>query len=299
MYKRYEGETLEFYTDIIINMTRKSREVILEELRSIQQTLHSDSDLRHGGELLVSEIMSINMQIRFPGRTAAACYLIVCRLREIPIRVTEIADASTATKTEILDEMQRISDALSLGIPNDDPAVILEKACRNLGLSTDVEARAHQIEQLGAEAGVSSGVSPYTYAAAVLYVASSAADSGLSQVDIADQFDVSTATLRNRRDDLLEATGSDLFELQFSTAPLEAISLVDDLLHHAQTAHWARGKRQMGVLAGAWLYAVNKYQIEVSVSELSAITGVSDSTIRARYEEFVEDVGTPDNNTTA
>jgi|GEM_PF-2175955 len=280
-------------------MTTESRAAVLEELKFIQQTLDSDENIRQDGELLVSEITSQKFQIRSPARTAAACYLIACRLREVPIRVTKIADASPVTKTEILDEMQRISDALSLGIPNDDPAVILEKGCQDLGLSTDVEARAHQIEKLGTEAGVSSGVSPYTYAAAVLYVASSAADSDLSQADIADQFDVSTATLRDRRDNLLEATGSDLFELQFPTAPPEAVSLVDDLLHRAQAAHWATGKRHMGVLAGAWLYAVTRYQIEVSVSELSAITGVSESTVRARYEEFVEDVGTPDDNTTA
>jgi len=280
-------------------MTRESREAVLEELTTIQQTLDPDENLRQDGEVLVSELTSQQFQIRSPDRTAAACYLVACRLREVPIRVTRIADASTATKAEILDEMRRIANALALGIPNDDPTVILEKACRDLGLSTDVEAHAQQVVKLGAEAGVSSGVSPYTYAAAALYVASSAAGTDLSQADVAEQFDVSTATLRDRRDDLLEAIGSDLFELQFPTAPPEAVSLVDDLLHHAQTAHWTTGKRHMGVLAGAWLYATEKHQIEASVSELSTITDVSDSTVRARYEAFVDDIGTPDDSTTA
>jgi len=95
-----------------------------------------------------------------------------------------------------------------------------------------------------------------------------------------------------------------------------------------------KGKRRMGILAGAWLYSANKYQIETSVPELSALTGVilsdrsqyevgrgfaavstgdgrsratdlhvvlsgsmSDLTVRARYEEFIKDRGTPDNTT--
>ncbi|RBI59768.1 transcription initiation factor IIB family protein [halophilic archaeon] len=275
-------------------MTMESHDAILEDLTAIHQTLNLDENIQQYGELLISEYTSQELQIRFPARTAAACYLIACRLREIPIRVTKIADASAATKSEILNEMQRISDALDLGIPNDDPTVILEEACEDLSLSVDIQARAQQIAELGAEAGVTSGVSPYTYAAAVLYIASSAADTDLSQADIADQFDVSTATLRDRRDDLLVATGSRLFELQYPTAPSEAISLVDDLLYHAQTAQWAQGKRHMGVLARAWLYAANKYQIETSVPELTTLTGVSESTIRTRYKDLAKNVGTID-----
>lgn len=275
-------------------MTTESQDAVLQSLTSIQQTLNLDDNIQQYGELLVSELTEQELQIRFPARTAAACSLIACRFQEISIRVTRIADVSAATKSDILNEMQRISDALDLGIPNDNPTVILEEVCEDLSLSADIQTRAQQIAELGSEAGVTSGVSPYTFAAAVLYIASSATDTGLSQADIADQFDVSTATLRDRHDDLLNATGSNLFELQYPTAPPEASSLVDDLLHHAQTAQWAQGKRQMGVLAGAWLYAANKYQIETSVSELTAITGVSEPTIRARYKNFVEHIGSAD-----
>lgn len=265
----------------------ESQDAVLENLTSIQEALNRDENVQQYGELLVSELTAQELHIRFPARTAAACYLIACRLQSIPIRVTRIAAASAVTKSTILNEKKRISDTLELGIPNDDPTVILEEACKDLSLSDDIQARAQQIADLGVKAGVISGVSPYTYAAAVLYITSSAANTDLSQADIADQFDVSTATLRDRRDDLLDATGSHLFELQYPTAPPEAISLVDDLLHHAQTAKWAQGKRHMGILAGAWLYAANKYQIETNVSELATLTGVSESTIRARYEDFV------------
>ena len=268
-------------------MTTESQDAVLEHLTSIQQSLDLDENIQQYAELLISELTTQELHIRSPARTAAACFLIACRLRETPIRVTKIADASDATKSEILNEKKRISDTLELGIPNDDPTVILEEACNKLSLSDEIQARAQQIADLGIEAGVTSGVSPYTYAAAVLYITSSAANTDLSQVDIADQFDVSTATLRDRRDDLLNTTGSHLFELQYPTAPPEAISLVNDLLHHAQTVKWAQGKRHMGILAGAWWYAANKYQIETNVSELTALTGVSESTIRARYEDFV------------
>ena len=275
-------------------MTKKSQEIALEYLTSIDQSLHLDENVRQYGELLISELTSQGIQIYFPARTAAACYLTTCRLREIPVRVTKIANISSATKADILNEMQRVANALDLGIPNDDPAVVLEEVCRDLTLSPDIETRAQRVAKLGDEAGVTSGVSPYTYAAAALYIANSAADTDLSQADIAEQFDVSTATLRDRRDDLLEAIGSRLFELQFPTAPPEAVSFVDDLLQHAQTAQWAKNKRHMGILAGAWLYAANKYQIEIDAPELAAMTGVSESTIRARYEDLVNHISTTD-----
>jgi len=251
-------------------------------------------NIQQYGELLVSELTARELQIRFPARIAAACHLNACRLQEIPIRVTRFADIFAATKSEILTEMQRVSDALDLGIPNDDPTVILEEACEDLSLSADIQARAQQIAQLGVEAKVTSGVSPYSYAAAVLYFVSSAAEPDLSQADIAEQFGVSTASLRERRDDLLEATGSHLFELQYPASPPEATWLVDDLLSDARTAQWATGKRHMGVLAGAWLYAVNRYHVDSNVAELADITGVSKSTIRARYRDFIEHVGNAD-----
>lgn len=275
-------------------MATESEDPVLENLASIQQVLDLEANIQQYGELLVTELTAQELHIRFPARTAAACYLIACRLQSVPVRVTKIADASAATKSEILNEMQRISDVLDLGIPNDDPAVILEEACEDLSISTNIQARAQQIAQLGVEAGVTSGVSPYSYAAAVLYVASSPAEPDLSQADIAEQFGVSTASLRERRDDLLEATGSHLFELQYPTAPPEATWLVDNLLSYARTAQWAKGKRHMGVLAGAWLYAVNRHHVDANVAELAYITGVSKSTIRARYRDLIEHVGTAD-----
>ncbi|WP_205254248.1 cyclin family protein [Haloarcula sp. JP-Z28] len=112
-------------------MTTKSEGAVLENLASIQQALNLEANIQQYGELLVSELTTRELQIRLPARTAAACYLIACRLQEIPIRVARISDTSTATKSEILNEMQRVSDALDLEIPNDDPTVILEEACED------------------------------------------------------------------------------------------------------------------------------------------------------------------------
>jgi transcription initiation factor TFIIIB Brf1 subunit/transcription initiation factor TFIIB len=50
----------------------------------------------------------------------------------------------------------------------------------------------------------------------------------------------------------------------------------------------------MGVLAGAWLYAVNRHHVDANVAELADITGVSKSTIHARYRDLIEHVGTAD-----
>jgi len=88
-------------------MNPESQEDILEDLASIQQNLNPspNENIQQYGKLLVSELTSHDLQICFPARTAAACYLIACRLRGIPIRVTKIADASAATTAEIFNEM--------------------------------------------------------------------------------------------------------------------------------------------------------------------------------------------------
>ena len=273
-------------------------EAVTDQITRIATALGLGNPVRQSAKLLAEELAQHELRIPAPQRTAAACLLIACRLRGEPVRVTVVAEQTSATKANILNEMQRLSNELDIGIPLDDPKAIIEAACRELALPATVRNRAIRLADIGAEAGVTSGVSPYTYAAAVLYIVCSPLDEDISQADIAAHLDVSTATLRNRRDDLLEATGSKLFDLQFPEAPAGAASNVDDLLHVARTADWATNKRFLGLLAGAWLYVVRTYNIQTSAADLAALTGVSESTIQDRYEQFVEHIDTTSTNAT-
>ncbi|WP_226479369.1 transcription initiation factor IIB family protein [Natrinema amylolyticum] len=269
-----------------------TRESLTAEITAIATELEVDDSIGQYAAILADELRDRDGQVTASKRTAGACLLAACRLREEPVRVTVIADQTDVSKEQILGEMQRLSRELGVGVPLTDPETLLEKRCDELALPDHVRKRAVRLARFGDDAGVTSGVSPYTYTAAVLYVVCSPTDVDLSQADIAAHFDVSTATLRERRDDLLEATGSKLFEIQFPTAPPEAVSLVDDLLAEARTTEWARNKRSLGILGGAWLYVANAAEIRTSATELATITGVSESTIRARYEQFVEYVDT-------
>lgn len=278
--------------------TQTALEAVTDQITRLATDLGIGNPVQQSATLLGEELARHELRIPTPQRTAAACLLIACRLRGEPVRVTVVAEQTSATKTNILNEMQRLSNELDIGIPLDDPKTIIEAACRELALPVAVRDRAIRLADIGAEAGVTSGVSPYTYAAAVLYIVCSPLDEDLPQTEIAAHLDVSTATLRNRRDDLLEATGSQLFDLQFPDAPAVAASDVDDLLHVARTADWATNKRFLGLLAGAWLYAARTYDIPTSAPDLATLTGVSESTIQDRYEQFVEHIDTTSTKTT-
>ncbi|UHQ98674.1 transcription initiation factor IIB family protein (plasmid) [Natrinema zhouii] len=267
-------------------------ESVSAEISAIATELDFGDSIRQYATVIADELQHQETRISSSQRTAAACLLAACRLREEPVRVTVIADQTPFSKEQILSEMQRLSQALEITVPLADPEILIEKSCDELGLPEIVRERAVRLAQLGDDASVTSGVSPYTYTAAILYVVCSPTDVDLSQADIASHFDVSTATLRNRRDDILAATGSRLFEIQFPDARSEAVSLVDELLAGARTSDWAQNKRSLGILGGAWLYVANAAEINTSATELATITGVSEPTIRARYEEFVDYVDT-------
>lgn len=270
-------------------MTYKS---VSAEISAIATELDFGDSIRQYATVIADELQHQETRISSLQRTAAACLLAACRLREEPVRVTVIADQTPFSKEQILSEMQRLSQALEITVPLADPEILIEKSCDELGLPEIVRERAVRLAQIGDDASVTSGVSPYTYTAAILYVVCSPSDVELSQADIAAHFDVSTATLRNRRDDVLAASGSRLFEIQFPDARSEEVSLVDELLTEARTSDWAQNKRSLGILGGAWLYVANVGEINTNATELATITGVGESTIRARYEEFVDYVDT-------
>ncbi|PGF14651.1 transcription initiation factor IIB [Natrinema sp. CBA1119] len=264
----------------------QSQTELLERITAIQTDLGIDETTREYAMSIVAEIPSREIWIRSPTRTAAAALLMACRLREIPVRVTVLAEQTSVTKANILDEMQRLSNELEIAIPLEDPTTILEETCGELAIPESVENRAIRLAELGDSAGVTSGVSPYTFAAAVLYIVCTASDVDLSQAEIASHLDVSTATLRDRRDDLLEATGGQLFERRFPEASSDAIALVDSLLRDARDANWAANKRFLGLVAGAWLYTARQYDLETSVADFASLTGISESTIQARYDQY-------------
>lgn len=266
----------------------KSQSELLERIPAIQEAAGIDDATRRSAMSIAGELSAQEFAIRSSTRTAAACLPAACRLRETPVRVTVLAAETSVPKAKILDELQRLSAELKITIPLEDPTTIIEETCGELQLPDAVEARAKRLATLGEDAGVTSGVSPYTFAAAVLYIACSVSDTDRSQADLAAELDVSTATLRERRDDLLEATGGRLFEIQFPDAPADASALVESLLRHARDAEWAANKRFLGLVAGAWLYAARQYDLEPTVADLASLTGVGESTIRARYEQYVK-----------
>lgn len=273
-------------------------EAVTDQITRIATDLDLGKPVQQSATLLGEKLVQHGIRVPAPQRTAAGCLLIACRFRGVPVRVTVVAEQTSATKANILNEMQRLSNKLDIGVPLDDPKTIIEAACRELALPATVCDRAIRLADIGAEAGVTSGISPYTYAAAVLYIVCSPLDEDISQAEIAAHLDVSTATLRNRRDDLLEATGSQLFALQFPNAPAAAASDVDDHLRVARTADWATNKRFLGLLAGVWLYVAQTYDIPTSAADLAALTGVSESTIEDRYEQLVEHIDTRSTNAT-
>lgn len=269
---------------------------VLEAIATIAMELDDEDSIGRYATTLAEELQQTNIRAISFQRTAAAGLLIACRLREQPVRVSVIADRTPLSKEQIRGEMRRLSRRLKIEVPFVDPEMLIETSCEQLVLPDIVREQAVRLAQIGDAAAAPSGVSPHTYATAALYVVCSPTDIELSQPDLASHFDISTLSPRKRRDTFLEVTGSKLFAIQFPNPSLESMSVVDELLAGARTADWEWKNQCLGTLAGAWLYIVNAAEIATSATELATVTGVDESTIRARYEDFVEDMECTDND---
>jgi transcription initiation factor TFIIB len=130
-----------------------------------------------------------------------------CRKQGIPRSLEEIAAVSRVDRKEIGRTYRYVSQELKLEMEPVDPKKYVPRFCSELELSELVEAKANEIIDLTAEAGLLSGKSPTGFAAAAIYAASLLCNEKKTQREIAQVAQVTEVTIRNRYQEQIEAIG--------------------------------------------------------------------------------------------
>jgi transcription initiation factor TFIIB len=130
-----------------------------------------------------------------------------CRKEGIPRSLSEVAAVSRVERKEIGRTYRYISQELGLEMKPVDPKKYVPRFCSELRLTEEVQAKANEIIETTAEAGLLSGKSPTGFAAAAIYAASLLCNEKKTQREVAEVAQVTEVTIRNRYQEQIEAMG--------------------------------------------------------------------------------------------
>lgn len=134
------------------------------------------------------------------GARVAAVVTLACRLEEVPRTTKNICDAAGVRPRQAHHVYSVIVSGLDLCVPPPNPIMFVGSIASACGIPESVRRSATRL--LVETRGEMTGKDPTTLAAAALYKVCVDADYDVSQQDLAEAAQVSTVSLRLRRDDL-------------------------------------------------------------------------------------------------
>ena len=177
----------------------------LKELHRLASKIGLHRRVREDAAMLYRRAVNQNLvRGRSVEGVAAAALYGACRRCEVPRTLNEITAASRANKKEVGRTYRYISRELKLNLQPASPVVYINRFCRELELSGQVENAAIRILNQAVEAELTSGRGPTGVAAASIYVASVLYNSRKTQKCIAETVGVTEVTIRNRYKELAE-----------------------------------------------------------------------------------------------
>ena len=177
----------------------------LKELNRLASKIGLHRRVREDAAMLYRRAVNQNLvRGRSVEGVAAAALYGACRRCEVPRTLNEITAASRANKKEVGRTYRYISRELKLNLQPASPVVYINRFCRELELSGQVENAAIRILNQAVEAELTSGRGPTGVAAASIYVASVLYNSRKTQKCIAETVGVTEVTIRNRYKELAE-----------------------------------------------------------------------------------------------
>ncbi|MHC3438968.1 transcription initiation factor IIB [Natrialbaceae archaeon A-gly3] len=135
---------------------------------------------------------------------AAASVYAVCRCNGLGRTLEEISQLATCSRSDLECAYSAMNTELELPTPIPRPQNALPRLAAILEVPDEIRHRALELATLAEDAGITSGRRPRGFAATCLYRASYESGYGLSQQEVADCANTSTATIRAHRDCLLE-----------------------------------------------------------------------------------------------
>ncbi|WP_254810552.1 transcription initiation factor IIB [Natronosalvus amylolyticus] len=135
---------------------------------------------------------------------AAASVYAVCRCNGLGRTLEEISQLATCSRSDLECAYSAMNTELEVPTTVPRPQNFLPRLATTLEVPDKIRHRALELATLAEDAGITSGRRPRGFAATCLYRASREFGYGLSQQEVADSANTSTATIRAHRDCLLE-----------------------------------------------------------------------------------------------
>ncbi|NIB99147.1 transcription initiation factor IIB [Halobacterium sp. R2-5] len=191
--------------------TRNSKERNLKqalgEIERMSSALGLPKEVRETASVIYRRALSEDL---LPGRSiegvATSALYAAARQMQTPRSIDEVANVSRIDAMEFKRTYRYIVRELGLEVAPADPASYVPRFASELDLPDEVERRARELLDNAKEDGVTSGKSPVGLAAAAIYAASLLTNHKVTQSEVSDVTDVSEVTIRNRYQELLEAT---------------------------------------------------------------------------------------------
>ncbi|WP_232701479.1 transcription initiation factor IIB [Halobacterium wangiae] len=191
--------------------TRNSKERNLKqalgEIERMASALGLPKEVRETASVIYRRALSEDL---LPGRSiegvATSALYAAARQMQTPRSIDEVANVSRIDAMEFKRTYRYIVRELGLEVAPADPASYVPRFASELDLPDEVERRARELLDNAQKDGVTSGKSPVGLAAAAIYAASLLTNHKVTQSQVSDVTDVSEVTIRNRYQELLEAT---------------------------------------------------------------------------------------------
>jgi transcription initiation factor TFIIB len=111
---------------------------------------------------------------------------------------------ATVEGSRVANAYKTLNEEVRLPATPATPTMYIPRLASELDCPDRIRRRARALAERAEDAGVTIGVHPASFAAACLYTAGQEAGRWLTQTDIAEVANTSTATVRNHRDTLEE-----------------------------------------------------------------------------------------------
>jgi len=201
--------------------TRDSKERNLKqalgEIDRMASALGLPKDVRETASVIYRRALDEDL---LPGRSiegvATASLYAAARQANNPRSLDEMAEVSRVERREFERAYRYVARQLGLEMEPANPASYIARNVSELASDSDkigeadrraMEKTARELVEVARDENLHSGKSPTAVAAAAIYAASLLENVQLTQSDVSDVMDVSEVTIRNRYQEILEATG--------------------------------------------------------------------------------------------
>jgi len=175
----------------------------LSEVRRLASTLEISESVRDQAcQLFRSAQNEDLLRGRSIEAIAGACVFGACRCNGLSRFLDEVTAAARVRESRVTNGYKILNAELGLPARPVTPSMFVPRLASDLGCSDAIHLRARTLAEDSERAGVTTGVHPAGFAAVYLYKAGCEHGRRLTQTEVADAANVSTATLRTHRDTL-------------------------------------------------------------------------------------------------